>query len=202
MSVTQIKNRFTGAVVFEAEVDGETESIRLGLELQLALKNNANLAGANLAHADLARANLAGPNLAVAKGINKYLTTPLYLLFDQPGKIRAYKVVLENGEGIYSRSQGYTPIVYRVGETYKVENASTNEQEHCAAGISLATLDWCIKEWELGRRIMVAEFSRKDIACIPIGSDGKFRVHSCKIVGEKDLKELGLVKDEVDGDHE
>ena len=37
----------------------------------------------------------------------------------------------------------------------------------------------------------LAEFEAKDIAAIPIGSDGKFRVHRCTIVGEKDLAELG-----------
>jgi hypothetical protein len=34
-------------------------------------------------------------------------------------------------------------------------------------------------------------FTAKDIAAIPT-SDGKFRVHKCSIVGEKDLKEIGL----------
>ena len=51
-----------------------------------------------------------------------------------------------------------------------------------------------IKEWKKGYKILVAEFTQKDIAAIPIGSDGKFRVNRCKIVGKKDLKELGLVK--------
>ena len=58
----------------------------------------------------------------------------------------------------------------------------------------MATLDWCIKEWQQGYKILVAEFTKTAIAAIPIASDGKFRVHKCKIVGEKDLKELGLEK--------
>jgi hypothetical protein len=43
-------------------------------------------------------------------------------------------------------------------------------------------------------RILVVEHTAKDIACIPLGTDGKYRVSKCKVVAEKDLKELGLVK--------
>ena len=147
----------------------------------------ANLADANLAGADLARANLAGADLAGAKGIIKYLTTPLYILLDQPGKIRAYKLVKENREGPYNGG-----IIYETGKTYTVKDADENETTQCAAGINLATLDWCMQNWKKERRILIAEFTAKDIAAIPIGSDGKFRVRKCKIVGEKNLKEIGL----------
>ena len=51
-----------------------------------------------------------------------------------------------------------------------------------------------MSRWEPSYRILVAEFTAKDIAAIPIATDGKFRVRRCKIVGEKDLKSLGLVK--------
>ena len=75
-----IKHRFTGAVLFEAELSAEYEAksdgVRLGAAVKLALKADANLAGANLAganlagadltHANLAGANLAGANLAGA----------------------------------------------------------------------------------------------------------------------------------------
>jgi len=153
----------------------------------LAVKSRANLAGANLAGADLAGADLARAYLAGAKGIIKYLTTPLYILLDQPGKIRAYKLVKENGEGPYNGG-----IIYEIGKTYEVKDADENETTQCAAGINLATLDWCIKEWKPGQRILIAEFTAKDIAAIPVGSDGKFRVKKCTIVGKKNLKEIGL----------
>jgi len=123
-----------------------------------------------------------------AVGVNKYLTTPLYILQDQIGKIRAYKLTKSDGTGPY-----YPAIKYKVGETYNTEKANCDEQQQCAVGISLATLDWCIREWREGYRIFVAEFTAKDIAAIPIASDGKFRVHRCKIVAEKDLKEIGLI---------
>ena len=56
----QIKNRFTGAVIFE----GEYGSVRDALVA--AVKARANLADADLADAYLARANLARANLADA----------------------------------------------------------------------------------------------------------------------------------------
>lgn len=57
---TEIKHRFTGAVIFE----GEYESVRAAAIA--AAKARANLADANLADADLAGADLAGANLADA----------------------------------------------------------------------------------------------------------------------------------------
>lgn len=51
-----------------------------------------------------------------------------------------------------------------------------------------------MREWKTGYKILIAEFTAKDIAAIPTATDGKFRVFRCKIVGEKDLKALGLEK--------
>ena len=243
--LTKILNRFTGALIFEAEVDGETESIRMGLTVQLAYKSGVNLSGANLSRANLSRATLSGANLSGAslsranlseatlfeanlcganlygadlsradlyganlsranlsranlygadlsraEGIIKYLTTPLYILLDQPGLIRAYKLVTAENTGPH-----FPGIYYTIGKKYEVENSCCDENMQCAKGISLASLDWCMKEWRDGCKILVAEFTAPDIAAIPIGSDGKFRVHRCEIVGEKDLVELGLMEE-------
>jgi hypothetical protein len=112
------------------------------------------------------------------------------MLLDQPGLMRAYKLVNSEGEGPYNGG-----IVYKIGELYEVSDACTDDLQQCAAGISLATLDWCMGNWREGYRILVAEFAAPDIAAIPISTDGKFRVHRCTIVGEKDLVEIGLVED-------
>ena len=71
--LVEIKHRFTGSVLFSAEVDAllSTEELRLGAAVRLAIKARANLAcadlaGADLTGADLAHANLAGANLAGA----------------------------------------------------------------------------------------------------------------------------------------
>jgi hypothetical protein len=75
----EVKNRFTGAVQFTAEIECDeatSRSIKLGLAVRWAVKTRANLAdadlagaylaGANLAYADLAGADLAGAYLAGA----------------------------------------------------------------------------------------------------------------------------------------
>lgn len=108
---------------------------------------------------------------------------------DQPGKIRAYKLVNSKFVGPFNGG-----LVYKIGERVSVPKANTNESSQCAEGINLATLDWCMKEWKSGYHILLAEFTSKDIAAIPTSTDGKFRVSRCKIVGEKDLVELGLEK--------
>jgi hypothetical protein len=118
---------------------------------------------------------------------------------DQPGAQVKYKLVHADGTGCGSTlgvyPQGVAPITYEIGMSYEVPDASTDETVACAAGIHLATLLWCMREWTEGDRILIAEFTAADIAAIPIGTDGKFRVHRCKIVGEKDLTELGLIAD-------
>lgn len=39
-------------------------------------------------------------------------------------------------------------------------------------------------------RILFMEFTAKDVACIPTGSDGKIRLHGATPVGEVDLDEI------------
>lgn len=167
-----------------------------GANLTGANLTGANLAGANLTGADLTGANLTRTNVTWAnltrvKGINSLRTTPLLMLHDQPGAIRAYKLVKSNGEGPYNGG-----ITYVIGKKYEVDDANSDVSVSCAAGINLATLDWCMREWRDGYRILVAEFTAKDIAAIPTATDGKFRVHRCRIVGEKDLTEIGLTQEE------
>ena len=145
----------------------------------------SNLSGSNLRYSNLSYSNLSG-----AKGITPERFTPLRMLYDQPGAIRAYKLVASNGEGPYNGG-----IKYEIGQSYSVENAGTDETVQCAAGINLATLDWCLHDWKDGYRVLIAEFTADDIAAIPHGTDGKFRVRRCKIVGEKDVS--GMVRKEV-----
>ena len=208
----EVKSWLTGGVLFACETESMSLAVGLALKscanLSCANLSRANLSGANLFCANLSGANLSGAylscanlsganfscanfsraDLSGAKGVNKNLCTPLQILLDQPSKIRAYKLVKENGEGPFNGG-----IIYKIGKTYSVKDADTTE-EQCAAGINVATLDWCMKEWYSGCRILLAEFVAKDIASIPLGTDGKFRLHKCKIVGEKDLVEIGLVK--------
>ena len=75
----KIKHRYTGAVLFEADIlDNTPSGMVVRAALEQATKARANLAGANLARANLdganlARANLAGANLARANLDGAYL---------------------------------------------------------------------------------------------------------------------------------
>jgi hypothetical protein len=144
----------------------------------------ANLAGANLVYANLAGANLVYANLAGAKGINKYRSTPLLLLLDQPGKIRAYKLTDKNGD---SPMQTLNKVHYKKGSVHTIENPCTDEATQYGAGINVATIDWCLAEYRDGYRLWLVEFTAKDIACIPTATDGKFRLRKCRVVKELDI---------------
>lgn len=107
------------------------------------------------------------------------------MMHDQVGKIRMYKLVNSNLEDIYQGG-----IKYEIGKEVSVDNANTDPTEPSGAGINLATMDWCLKEYCEDMKILICEFGAKDIAAIPIGTDGKFRVHRCKVVKEKKLDDI------------
>ena len=212
----EVLNRWTGKVRFTAEISvtpDMTPSVKLGLAVKWGVRNGANLAGANLAGANLAGANLAraylaGANLARAylagadlaradlagaKGISPERCTSLLMLLDQPGKIHAYKLVNAKGEG-----HQYGGLKYEIGKSVSVKDADCDPDTQCGAGVNVATLDWCLREWCEGYRVLIVEFTAKDIAAIPTATDGKFRLHRCKVIAEKQIDPvaLGLVKPE------
>jgi hypothetical protein len=158
--------------------------------------SGSNLSGSDLSGSDLSYSNLRGSNLRGSVGVNKHLCTPLTMLIDQPGAIRLYKTVTADGYGIFRNPErcDKNGIIYRIGETVTVDEPNTDDTEQCGAGVNVATLDWCMKEYKPGMRILIVEFTAADIACIPISTDGKIRLKSCKVVGEKDLTEIGLVE--------
>ena len=148
----------------------------------------ANLSSANLYGANLSSANLYGANLYGAKGFNKYLIDHLRILLDQPGDIVAYKLTTATNEGPH-----YKGLIYIEGAILEAK-ANPDETIHCSYGISVATLPYCMKEWKPGYKIKMVKFRAENIIAIPIGTDGKFRVNKCEVLGEKNLVELGLVK--------
>jgi len=159
-------------------------------DLGFANLGSANLGSANLGFADLGSADLGSANLRFAhlrsaKGVSPERSNELLLLREQVGKIRAYKLVTAD---LKSPIQTDSPITYEIGTTVQAE-ADTDEAKDCGAGINLATLPWCLNEHREGHRILVCEFTAKDIAAIP-NADGKFRVHKAKVVKELDLTEM------------
>ena len=64
---TQIKDRFTGAVLFECDTpDNVSSGLAVRDALEKAVASRANLSGADLSGADLYGANLSGANLSGA----------------------------------------------------------------------------------------------------------------------------------------
>jgi hypothetical protein len=159
-----------------------------GADLSRANLSGADLSGANLFCADLSRADLFCANLFCAIGLIKERVNQLLFLYDQPGKIRLYKLVTSDYKSPFNNVQ----LEYPVGKIVKVKNANSDDALLCEAGINVATLNWCLMNYSQGNRILIVEFTAKDIACIPTCTDGKLRLHKCKVVGEKDL--TGLVE--------
>ena len=99
----------------------------------------------------------------------------------------AYKLVTEDYTGPF-----YPSIEYLVGTEVSVEKWNDDPTQECGSGINLATLDWVIREWNDGYRILQVECYPAEGICVPNNSDGKFRVKRCNVLKEMDLVELGL----------
>ena len=156
-----------------------------GANLSRANLSRANLSGAYLRDANLRGADLYDANLYGAVGITPERCTDLLILLEQVGKIRAYKLTKSDGAG-----PTYSGLIYAVDKTVEASEADTNPASQCGAGVSLATLPWCLSNWQPGYRIFVCEFTRADIAAIPTATDGKFRVHRCKVVREIEAEQI------------
>ena len=161
-----------------------------GADLWGADLRGADLRGANLRGADLWGANLEGADLwgADLRGAERFAperVNDLLLLLDQVGPIRAYKLVDSEYQ---SPIQSSGKLTYKVGDTVEVK-ADTDPTVQCGRGVNLATLPWCLRNWQSGYRILVCEFKRADIAAIPVG-DGKFRVRKCRVVREIDQEQI------------
>lgn len=102
------------------------------------------------------------------------------------GRVRAYKLTKADGTGPH-----YPSITYEVGETVEVSDADENPGNDCAKGINLASLEWAKREMatvNTAKRIFAVEFDAPtDLAVVPTGTDGKFRVHRALVVEEVDV---------------
>ena len=161
----EIRNRWTGSVVFEYTKEGNTitetvlEAIRRGADLR-----DTDLYGADLSGADLRGANLCGADLRDAKGC--YLSCPTEGSFigwkKASGHIvklripedarrssatghkcrcdKAYVMEIQNMDGTRAtvdavRSDHDLNFVYTVGATVEVPDFDDNRWNECAPGI-------------------------------------------------------------------
>ena len=100
---------------------------------------------------------------------------------DSKGTAKAYKVTDSEGFGVYKGGVDYL--------TNKVFSAKLNKDisEQCGSGINLATFAWCLNEKQDGSRLFLMSFKvNPENICVPIGSDGKFRVARCTKIDECD----------------
>ena len=189
-----------GADLYGADLRGA--DLR-GADLRGADLYGADLRGADLYGADLRGADLYGADLYGAKNHNRHRTQELLFLRFQTGKIRAFKMV---DKDLRSPIQSGGKLTYEIGSTIEVKDADTDEHTDCGAGVNVATAPWVLANFREGRRILLVEFTAKDIAAIPVASDGKFRLHKCKVVREVKPEELGIdstgrdLIDETEGD--
>jgi len=152
----------------------------------------ANLCNASLRYASLRYTDLRYTDLCNAEGINKFTTSPLHGMRLATGTLNGFKLVGENYQGKHRGG-----VEYKIGETIRIKKADCEYDENvqCGAGINLATLDWCLKE-KTGdsQKILLCEFTAKDIVAIPLGTDGKFRVERCRVIRELKPEEYGEQK--------
>ena len=188
MSIT-IYDR-SGAVLYTADAATTmAEAVASAAVQARANLRNADFRNADLRNADLTGAYLRNADLRNADGITPERVSPLHLYrYQLPGaELVAFKLVDANSEGPFNGG-----IVYRPGELVSVGDANTDPLQDCAAGINVATLDWCLREWRETYRILRVAFTTDDIAAIPVATDGKFRLHRCRVVDEMDLVALGI----------
>jgi hypothetical protein len=164
-----------------------------GADLSGADLSGANLSGADLSGANLSGADLSGANLSGAYLSGAYLKETILeninwlahigIVPGKNGKARAYKVINEQGQGIQ-----YAGIDYLKNKTVEVEKLDTDVNTHCSYGVNLATFQWCLNaRSDKSYRLLMMEFEvSPDNICVPVGTDGKFRVKKAVRIGECD----------------
>lgn len=132
--------------------------------------------------ADLQGADLRGADLreTIMEKIN--WLSYIGIVPNKTGKARAYKVITERGTG-----PCYSGVNYLESKTVEGDIFDTNPFEHCSHGINLATFQWALNNKNEGNRLLLMEFDvNPDNVCVPVATDGKFRVKKATRIGECD----------------
>ena len=173
----------SGADLTGADLTGANLS---GANLSGAYLTGANLSGANLSGAYLTGANLTGACLIDANLNRTILSDINWLAYigitpDANGKANAYKMITQEGVG-----PTYGGLNYLNSEYIEDESFDNDVTKQCSSGINLATLQWCLNNKNcLSYRLLMMEFDvNSDNVCVPIGTDGKFRVRKAHRIGE------------------
>jgi hypothetical protein len=100
------------------------------------------------------------------------------------GRVRAFKYTTKEGKS--PTRTGPEALTYQVGDVIEVVDADTDKSADCSYGINLGTQDWIKKNRYGENRVFACEFEIEDLAAVPSGSDGKFRVFKCEVMEELD----------------
>lgn len=73
------------------------------------------------------------------------------------------------------------PINYEIGKSYQVLDINKNILEQCGAGLNVATKNW-IRTYKENHYIIKVLIPKGTLICIPINTDGKFRVDGFKVL--------------------
>jgi hypothetical protein len=76
-------------------------------------------------------------------------------------------------------------ITCQIGSEISADDADEDE------GFQCGTFAWCLRNWKSGWRILRVMHDRDDIAAIPIGTDGKWRVRRLRVIDEVPMSEWG-----------
>ena len=69
------------------------------------------------------------------------------------------------------------PLRYVAGYEYtEMNRLDRNPENSCGAGLNVATYKWCYKNRWYKSVLLKLRFLREDLLCVPLHTDGKFRV--------------------------
>lgn len=163
-----------------------------GVDLSFADFTGAELKRTNFTGARLTGAKLSSADTSQAIGLATTSTEAFEIETGADGTLLGYKLVDENFQGIFYRDQA---MFYRVGAFVQAKKVQRDPFSLCGEGINLATIAWCqatrktlSPKLQKGSQIVVAAFTKGDLAVIPKGSTGKYRVERCLVL--RTLEEL------------
>ena len=174
-------------------INGLEFEIKPFADLRGADLSGANLRGANLSGADLRGANLWGANLSLVKGlpiVNSYLPGITYHAYKAVGKDFLSLMV----HGGHTKDK----LDYHEGKEVVVDNANTDKRILCGAGVNVSDLQYYNNNHP-SEKVMLVQFDGIDVACVPYGSDGKFRLHRCKVVREVTEEVKRFIEEQSNG---
>ena len=165
-----IEANLSQANLAEAKLTGAdlTRANLAGSRLTCASLVGAGLVGADLTKAKLTGADLSRANLSQTKGLK--IPNILSSLEQTKTGFIAYKFF----NGWY-----HSPAEWKICDNSVImENVCTDITIECACGINVSTLEW--QEYHSNLWVVEVPFTAQIV--VPLNSDGKFRVNTCKIL--------------------